>query len=37
VEIFRFDRAGKIVRRYNSEGLRVAHIAQGGGQVDLMP
>src|SRR5215472_5834109 len=35
VEIFRFDRADKIVRRYNSEGLRVARIAEGEGQVDL--
>ena len=35
MEIFRFDRADKIVRRYNSEGLRVAHIAEGEGQVDL--
>jgi hypothetical protein len=35
VQIFRFDRAEKIVRRYHSEGLRAARIAAGGGQVHV--
>jgi hypothetical protein len=35
VEIFRFDRAEKIVRRYGSEGLRATRIATGQGQVHL--
>jgi hypothetical protein len=35
VEIFRFDRAEKIVRIHGSEGLRAARIAEGEGQVHL--
>ena len=35
MEIFRFDRGEKIVRRYSSEGLRATRIAQGDGQMRL--
>jgi hypothetical protein len=35
VEIFRFDRAEKIVRRHDSKGLRATRIADGEGQVHL--
>lgn len=35
MEIFRFDRAEKIMRRYGSEGLRATRIAAGEGQVHL--
>jgi hypothetical protein len=35
MDIFRFDRAEKIVRRHGSEGLRVTRIAQGNGQLHL--
>jgi hypothetical protein len=35
VEIFRFDRAEKVVRSYDSEGLHATRIATGQGQVHL--
>jgi hypothetical protein len=35
VEIFRFDRAEKIMRRYDSERIRATRIAAGEGQVHL--
>jgi quercetin dioxygenase-like cupin family protein len=35
VEIFRFDRGERIIRRYGSEGLRATRIAAGDGQVRL--
>ena len=35
MEIFRFDRAEKIIRRHNSEGLRATRIARSDGQVRL--
>jgi hypothetical protein len=35
VEIFRFNRAEKIVRSYDSEGLRATRIATGEGRVRL--
>ena len=35
MEIFRFDRAEKIVRSYDSEGLRATRVAAGQGQVHL--
>src|SRR5690348_2306393 len=35
MEIFRFDRGEKIVRRYGSEGLRATRIAAGEGQAHL--
>jgi hypothetical protein len=35
LEIFRFDRAEKVVRRYDSKGLHATRIARGRGQVHL--
>jgi len=35
VEIFRFDRGEKIIRRYSSEGFRATRIATGDGKVQL--
>ncbi len=35
MEVFRFDRGEKIVRRYDSEGLRATRIAAGDGRVHL--
>jgi quercetin dioxygenase-like cupin family protein len=35
VEIFRFNRGEKIIRRYGSEGLRATRVAGGDGQIQL--
>ena len=35
MQIFRFDRDEKIIRRYGSEGFRATRIAAGDGQVQL--
>ena len=35
MEIFRFDRGERIVRRHGSQGLRATRIAAGNGQVNL--
>jgi len=35
MQIFRFDRAEKIVHRYDSEGLRTTRIAAGEGRMRL--
>jgi hypothetical protein len=35
VDIFRFDRAEKIIQRYGSEGLRATRIAEGDGRVHI--
>jgi len=35
VEIFRFDRGEKLIRSYDSQGLRATRIAAGDGQVRL--
>jgi Cupin domain len=35
VEIFRFNRGEKIIRRYGSEGFRATRVAAGDGQVSL--
>lgn len=35
MEIFRFNRSEKIIRRYGSEGLRATRVAAGDGQIRL--